>query len=155
MSIKKTHCKRGHNLSVFAKPRSDGQRYCGECHKEQGSIACKKQSIKDTRAEYQKEHREQCREYSKKHYHENGGKKTSRMKHIKSKYGLLYDPVPEQPECGICHTTDFKKRGPMIDHNHETGKFRGILCNHCNVGLGFLNTKEKLSNAIKYLQDND
>jgi hypothetical protein len=39
--------------------------------------------------------------------------------------------------CAICHRPDetFKKH-LSVDHNHETGKVRGLLCGNCNTGLG-------------------
>ena len=41
-----------------------------------------------------------------------------------------------------------------IDHNHITGKARGILCHHCNVGLGsFKDKKDLLEQAIRYLDE--
>lgn len=36
--------------------------------------------------------------------------------------------------CGICGIV-FEKT-PHIDHNHETGIIRGLLCNQCNLLLG-------------------
>lgn|SRR3990167_3683409 len=40
-----------------------------------------------------------------------------------------------------------------IDHCHATGKIRGLLCNHCNTGLGrFKDNIELLKAAIKYLK---
>lgn len=56
--------------------------------------------------------------------------------------------------CAICNTTSPK--GPqnvfVVDHCHNTGKVRGLLCNHCNTGLGKLgDTKESLKKAIDYL----
>jgi len=42
-----------------------------------------------------------------------------------------------------------------IDHCHETGKVRGLLCHKCNKALGLLKDNiETLSNAIKYLKEN-
>jgi len=44
---------------------------------------------------------------------------------------------------------------PRIDHDHKTGKVRGILCHHCNTALGSLNENPLiLVRAIKYLQEN-
>ena len=44
-------------------------------------------------------------------------------------------------------------RRPRIDHCHNTGKIRGLLCHKCNTGLGLLNENiETLKNAIKYLE---
>lgn len=43
-----------------------------------------------------------------------------------------------------------------IDHNHETGKVRGVLCLNCNLGLGnFKDDLDLLKNAVKYLEDHD
>jgi hypothetical protein len=40
-----------------------------------------------------------------------------------------------------------------LDHNHETGKFRGWLCDNCNTGIGKLgDTVEGLERAIAYLK---
>ena len=56
--------------------------------------------------------------------------------------------------CAICGTNDPKGRWPwQVDHNHETGKVRGILCHHCNLTLG--NAKEnvrRLRLAALYLE---
>ena len=39
-----------------------------------------------------------------------------------------------------------------IDHNHETGKVRGLVCRGCNVGLGgFKDDPKLLIKAIQYL----
>ena len=50
--------------------------------------------------------------------------------------------------CQICG----KKEDLVVDHNHETNVVRGILCNHCNRGIGhFLDNESLLKSAIKYL----
>ena len=50
--------------------------------------------------------------------------------------------------CQICG----KKEDLVVDHNHKTNVVRGILCNHCNRGIGhFLDNESLLKSAIKYL----
>jgi hypothetical protein len=42
-----------------------------------------------------------------------------------------------------------------IDHCHNTGKVRGLLCDHCNKGLGlFKDNIDYLNKAIEYLKYN-
>jgi hypothetical protein len=49
-----------------------------------------------------------------------------------------------------------KKNTLAVDHTHETGKIRGLLCSHCNTGLGlFRDNKELLQKAIDYLNERD
>ena len=65
------------------------------------------------------------------------------------KYGLTHDQLVNLPTaCEICGDTE----NLHIDHDHDTGKYRGVLCHHCNVGIGHLKEKKEiLENAIKYL----
>ena len=52
--------------------------------------------------------------------------------------------------CSICQC-EFKET-PHIDHCHNTGLVRGLLCSSCNRGLGmFFDSVSALENAIKYL----
>ena len=54
-------------------------------------------------------------------------------------------------KCGICKTP-FTEVTPCLDHDHVTGNIRGLLCNFCNVGLGyFKDNLEALESARKYI----
>jgi hypothetical protein len=59
--------------------------------------------------------------------------------------------------CAICGVeATGMKRELSVDHNHETNKIRGLLCTHCNVGLGnFRDSTTLLSVAIEYLERTD
>jgi hypothetical protein len=73
------------------------------------------------------------------------------------KYGLELGEYQKKMEeqlycCAICgkNRSEYKKEFD-IDHNHENGKIRGLLCHNCNIGFGFF--KEDVSildSAIKY-----
>ena len=57
--------------------------------------------------------------------------------------------------CAICGTSDTGKRKAFaVDHNHDTGKIRGLLCSNCNTGIGNLRDNvELLERAIDYLRN--
>lgn len=64
----------------------------------------------------------------------------------------MYDK--QEGKCAICSTEPTTKRGLHVDHCHETGKVRGLLCHGCNVALGsFKDDVQLLNNAIKYLKE--
>ena len=70
-------------------------------------------------------------------------------------------PYPIDGHCEICNASEeeavgrggSKAKAFCLDHNHDTGEFRGWLCHDCNRALGQLGDSiETLKNAIKYLE---
>lgn len=60
----------------------------------------------------------------------------------------------QEERCAICGTRDWKGPGrkPHVDHDHSTGKVRGLLCVDCNALLGRAHDNpEVLAKAIAYL----
>jgi recombination endonuclease VII len=74
------------------------------------------------------------------------------------KYKLTEEQVldmlaTQQHKCRIC-PTQLTLESCHIDHDHETGKVRGLLCGLCNRGLGnFKDDPALLQVAIAYLKD--
>lgn len=64
-------------------------------------------------------------------------------------FSLLWDQ--QMGRCAIC-STPFDEDRPHVDHDHESGKVRGLLCSLCNPGLGFFkDDPELLEAAVRYL----
>ena len=88
-------------------------------------------------------------------------KKSIRKTHLKQKYGMTPDQWQEMflsqcSKCACCGSTEPNhKTGWRTDHNHETGKVRGIVCQPCNQMLTFHITIPILLKAAKYLRDKD
>lgn len=107
---------------------------------------------------YRRKHREKCREYSRNYYHKH--KQTWWKYRLQSAYGITekdYNKLFEEQcgGCAICGTHQSKlKKALSVDHNHETGQIRGLLCNKCNLLLG--NASDNfiiLRSAADYLEN--
>lgn len=56
----------------------------------------------------------------------------------------------QKEQCKICNTV---MKLPYVDHDHQTGKIRGLLCFRCNTALGnFSDSILVLESAISYLR---
>ncbi len=85
---------------------------------------------------------------------------------LQYRYGITleeYNTMLEEQngECAVCGTDDPKGRqsgrgkvkGFYVDHNHETGEIRGLLCNNCNRSIGLFNDDPSiLEKAVLYLR---
>ena len=80
-----------------------------------------------------------------------------RLNNLKSSWGLTqedYDNMLENQGgvCAICLGPPDREHY-CVDHNHETGEIRGLLCNACNRGLGFLrDNTDIVTRAARYLK---
>jgi len=134
------------------------------------------EKIKEFRTRYYEKHKEEIKRKELKKYRSNREeilKKratyrkdnrikilTSSRRQILKKYGMTaedYESLREKQEgrCAICNVHFSEKvilgRMPSIDHCHQTGKVRGLLCMTCNTKLGVLENKVFIQQAEKYL----
>lgn len=89
-----------------------------------------------------------------------GKLETRRKASLKILYGMSWDEfvallAAQGDGCAICATAD-PGRGHdsfSVDHDHATGKVRGLLCHSCNVGIGYLaDDPARLRAAAAYIE---
>lgn len=122
------------------------------------------EDFKARNRENQRRFREKNPGYYKKNIdanHPEGVTEWKRKYNIKRTYGLEWLDFLALIEkqggtCAICKlppSIDVLDRAWQIDHDHKTGKVRGLLCRHCNWALGHFNDDvNTLQAAINYLR---
>ena len=86
------------------------------------------------------------------------GRHPSKAAQLKRKFGISlkdYEEIQEQQgnRCAICNNLE-EEYTMAVDHNHNTGEVRGLLCMNCNTGLGMLkDSVQNLESAITYLKE--
>lgn len=92
----------------------------------------------------------------------------ARSRYLKATYNLTTEEYnnllqSQENKCAICGNENSSKKPLSVDHchsnqlrrrgTHDKQKIRGLLCEHCNHGLGkFFDNTELLQNAIDYIQ---
>lgn len=79
---------------------------------------------------------------------------------LRTKYGLSIDDYnamlrSQNWVCAICQQPETRNTATSwlsVDHNHDSGKIRGLLCRSCNQGIGALRSTEICRNAVVYLE---
>lgn len=167
-------CKLEKELELFDTDNSRKDKRSAWC------TECKRKWMKEYRKKFEGKIREQQKIYQFKWYNDNKerlkknfkayyeiNKEAFKIRNKKSyfrRYGITYEEamamwIKQNKLCRICNTellplgTQLTK-GFCVDHDHKTGKFRGILCHNCNAGIGmFKENIELIKLAVKYLED--
>jgi len=109
---------------------------------------------------YYEEHKEQQLEHSK-HWREQHPKqlaKIMRINHYRHKYSCTILDYVNQLNlqngcCLICGRTDnYNRKHFDIDHDHITGKMRGLLCTACNMLVGRIENDYKAYTKVQFEQ---
>jgi len=147
--------KPAHNRII---PPSPSTRLCKKCDIE-----------KNLDGFYGKSHK--CRECTLAEKKANHDPVAARERNLMERYGMTLEDYVLMSEgqnhkCLICHTTDPAKGGRKsgkggamkhfcVDHDHETGKVRGLLCYSCNRIIGMIEENpEWCDRAVTYLSNN-
>ena len=144
-------CNKSLSKNKFSKRRASKDGLCSSC--------------KTCRSTYQKKHQtSECARVSQKKYRDSKRGVLNNLKSwLKVRYGITlekYDYMLESQN-GVCAACDrpetHKLNGVVIrlavDHDHKTGKVRGLLCRKCNLIIGMAeDNKEQLLQLALYLE---
>lgn len=116
-----------------------------------------REQINDYAREYSKTRKPRPGRYNQKHYLAN--KDEYRASNYKKRYGITladYNRMfsGQDGKCAICGNEHVEGSAKLaVDHNHMTGKVRGLLCRDCNQAIGHMHDSiELLEKAIIYLK---
>ncbi len=112
--------------------------------------------------EYYAKHTEERKEYLREYRRRTRNPLAERRLMLRKTYGITIEQYldllsKQGGVCAICHKPETKTlRGKVIhlgvDHNHTTGKMRGLLCFGCNVAIGLMQENSAIMrNAAEYI----
>lgn len=107
---------------------------------------------------WQQENAERLNAYRREYNARPDRKRKMRDAYYRRSFGITADEFDEMlaqqgGHCAICSRTPDQVASMHVDHCHETGRIRGILCINCNQGLGqFFDDAETLERAAAYLR---
>jgi hypothetical protein len=154
----KMFCKNGHNTSICGRNKNHS---CRECIRERDranyiphplpkTMICINGHDKNIVGTYGKGACKACVKLN-----------NTRESKLKYRFGITVEQYDEmfneqKGRCAGCnkHQSELIKR-LYVDHNHQTGNIRGLLCGNCNLALG--NAKDDviiLTKLIEYLKKN-
>lgn len=140
-------CKRKKLLKEFYKNSLNKDGYANQCKK------CKVEYMKDLNS--RPESKARINVAAKRYRQSDKGKKYHKDFKFRQRYGItlkIYEQMvlSQENRCAICKEIADKL---VVDHDHETGKVRALLCEPCNVGIGlFKESSVTLKAAAVYVE---
>lgn len=111
---------------------------------------------KQTNARYREKHRAKLRAGHAAWRWQNAERiRDYRLRHF---YGMTTEDAQamlaaQDGLCAVCSTPlEYPSKQAHIDHDHATGKVRGVVCIPCNTGIGHVERPGWLAMALEYLK---
>lgn len=141
-------CKKVKPLSEFYKnkqQKDEHHSYCKECHKWQQKYKWPMDSDKK---------KLMIKRYASSEH----GKNIIRNWQYKNNYGITLEQYnkmfkKQKGVCYICGNENQINKKLCVDHDHKTGRVRGLLCYGCNRSIGW--AEKRLDFVLKYLRENN
>jgi hypothetical protein len=153
MTKKCNKCQETKPLSEYFKSKESLDGHYSICK------VCKQRATLAARANKKDEYNAYMKKYRKEHPDTEANKSRDRRKSLIRRYGITdvdyQNMLTRQggkcalPSCGAVPVAG-EHRFP-VDHDHETGRVRGILCSSCNRSIAILDDSLLLKDAIEYV----
>jgi ribosomal protein L40E len=142
--------------------KNQHRNFCKQCQKEWDSKYKTSTEGKQKIDEWREKNQEKIIAYRE--LYKTDPRKKEKMRNYGRKntlkqFGLTqedYDKIlqSQNGHCAICgNGTNGNKKNFCVDHDHETGKVRGLLCHNCNVSVGLMKESPLLlRKAAEYLE---
>ena len=122
-----------------------------------------KEKLANIKREWRKQNPEKVKAQKRrswhKHKHSIDRRERSKRNKLKKNYGITLEFYNEEIDrngnrCACCSREFIGNFKPHVDHCHDTGMVRGIICMNCNVAEGLLRENPKLFEQLqKYLKE--
>jgi Recombination endonuclease VII len=120
-----------------------------------------KKLILEQQKQYYRKNRERALQQRKQYYENNRGYIAERRRflHIKTAYGISEPQFnilieKQKNRCPVCLRSFDEVKKICVDHCHNAGHVRGLLCGNCNTAEGLLRTIEDAKRMVKYKEAN-
>lgn len=135
-------CNQTKSIDAFYKDKGLKDGHANNCK------VCRDIKTDQWRKSNNRKYNADMRAYNKKRYHR---LRLQRYKLLPEQYAKMLEE--QNHACKLCHKKAPGKRPLAIDHNHSTGKVRGLLCYACNRAIAILDSSNALTAAIAYIKE--
>jgi len=159
--IKDTNSHCGYNESYYSKNKEKVKEKARERYRNTTPENKAARALK--RREYRKNNSTDISNNKKKYYLDPQNKLAKKMSdrstYLNRKYKITIEAfnamvLAQNNKCKICnkHGSHTTNKILYIDHDHNSGKIRGLLCNMCNLALGYaMDSVNTLQKCVEYL----